>query len=54
MPEGIRRLLPSLLVFEEFDLAKPLCGFFLRLVGSSEIFALFRKDFVSAGDLLDH
>ena len=54
MPGGNQRLLWSLLVFEEFHLAKPLFGLLFGLVGPAEIFPLFGKDFVSVGDFLDH
>jgi hypothetical protein len=47
-------LLFSLLVFEEFNLAKALLRFLFGLVGTPETFSLFGKNFVSAGDLLDH
>lgn len=46
-----RRLL---FVLKEFDLAEAFFCFFFRFVRAAEIFALFRKHFVTAGNFFDH
>lgn len=51
---GIRWLLPSLLVLEEFHLAQPFFRFFLGLIGSAKIFSPLGENLVSTGDFLDH
>ena len=44
----------SFIMFEELNLTQPLGGFFTCFIRPAEIFALFRRNFVSAFRFLDH